>query len=118
MLAGDICDADTRQSAIASMESGFGRMEILFNNAGVGAMGLFEDSDADYLSNACADPDANGHTNADNTDGNRCLANLHPHLPFRSLVDCAGSAVGSSAQRVERSRVARMCRHSTATALK
>ena len=49
MVVGDICQADTRQSAIASMESGFGRIDILVNNAGVGAMGLFEDSDADCL---------------------------------------------------------------------
>ena len=49
MVVGDIRDADTRQSAIASAEAAFGRIDILVNNAGVGAMGLFEHSDADCL---------------------------------------------------------------------
>ena len=48
-VVGDICDPHTRQNAIDRVESRFGRLDVLVNNAGVGAMGLFEDSDSECL---------------------------------------------------------------------
>ncbi len=41
-IAGDITDPATRQAAIDASQSNFGGLDILINNAGVGAMGLFK----------------------------------------------------------------------------
>lgn len=45
VVAGDITDEATRQLAIQSAQSSFGGLDVLVNNAGVGAMGLFEHAD-------------------------------------------------------------------------
>jgi short-subunit dehydrogenase len=44
-LAGDITDAEVRRRAIELAATKFGGLDLLVNNAGVGAMGLFEDAD-------------------------------------------------------------------------
>jgi short-subunit dehydrogenase len=44
-VAGDITDADCRQRAIDAALSRYNGLDILINNAGVGAMGLFEHAD-------------------------------------------------------------------------
>jgi len=45
IVAGDITDEDLRRRAIEKAQSSFGGLDALINNAGVGAMGLFEDAD-------------------------------------------------------------------------
>lgn len=45
VVAGDITDPATRQKAVDSARSSFGGLDILINNAGIGAMGLFEHAD-------------------------------------------------------------------------
>jgi short-subunit dehydrogenase len=44
-VTGDITEEATRQKAIDVARSRFGGLDVLVNNAGVGAVGLFEDSD-------------------------------------------------------------------------
>jgi len=44
-VAGDVTDAKVRQKAIDAVTSAFGGLDVLVNNAGVGAMGLFEEAD-------------------------------------------------------------------------
>ena len=48
-IAGDITDRQTRRDAVETAESSFGGLDILINNAGVGALGPFEHSDPDRL---------------------------------------------------------------------
>ena len=48
-LAGDITDPAVRQQAIARVDERFGGLDILINNAGIGAMGLFEEATAERL---------------------------------------------------------------------
>ncbi len=45
VVAGDVTDGATRQLAVESAQSSFGGLDVLVNNAGVGAMGLFEHAD-------------------------------------------------------------------------
>ena len=45
IVAGDITDPAVRRKAIETAEDGFGGLDVLVNNAGVGAMGLFEQAD-------------------------------------------------------------------------
>ena len=45
-VAGDVTDPQTRQASIDAARSGFGGLDLLVNNAGIGAMGLFEDAEA------------------------------------------------------------------------
>lgn len=49
ILPGDVTDADLQHRAIESMVEQFGGVDILINNAGIGAMGRFEDSQPDRL---------------------------------------------------------------------
>ncbi|NLX96678.1 MAG: SDR family NAD(P)-dependent oxidoreductase [Rhodopirellula sp.] len=44
IVPGDITDPRTRQAAIEAARSEFGGLDALVNNAGVGALGLFEDA--------------------------------------------------------------------------
>ena len=44
-VAGDVTDPQTRQQTIDAVQSSFGGLDVLVNNAGVGATGLFEDAD-------------------------------------------------------------------------
>ncbi len=45
ILAGDITDEQTRRRVIEAAQSHYGGLDILINNAGIGALGLFEDND-------------------------------------------------------------------------
>jgi short-subunit dehydrogenase len=49
VVVGDVADPATRQHAIDAARSKLGGLDILINNAGVGAMGLFEDATAERL---------------------------------------------------------------------
>ncbi len=49
ILAGDITDEQTRRRAIEAVQSHFGGLDILINNAGIGALGRFEDNDQERL---------------------------------------------------------------------
>lgn len=44
-VVGDVTDPQTRQKTIDTAQSSFGGLDVLVNNAGVGAVGLFEDAD-------------------------------------------------------------------------
>jgi short-subunit dehydrogenase len=44
-VAGDITDPSVRQSAVYRAESRYGGLDALVNNAGIGALGRFEDAD-------------------------------------------------------------------------
>ncbi len=44
-VVGDVTDPAVRQQAVDSALARFGGLDVLVNNAGVGAMGLFEDAD-------------------------------------------------------------------------
>ncbi len=44
-IVGDITDPETRQRALDVVRDKFGGLDILMNNAGIGAMGLFADAD-------------------------------------------------------------------------
>lgn len=48
-VVGDICDPQTRQRALDAARDEFGGLDILMNNAGVGAMGLFADADPERV---------------------------------------------------------------------
>jgi len=49
IVIGDITDPPTRQRTIEAAQSHYGGLDILINNAGIGAMGLFEDADPQRL---------------------------------------------------------------------
>lgn len=49
LLAGDVTDPLVRSAALATMQRRFGGLDVLVNNAGIGAMGLFEQADAARL---------------------------------------------------------------------
>ncbi len=49
IVAGDITDPAVRQRAIDAAQSKLGGLDVLVNNAGVGAMGLFEDASPDRV---------------------------------------------------------------------
>ncbi len=46
VVAGDVTDPTTQQRAVDLAQSRFGGLDLLVNNAGVGAMGLFEHADS------------------------------------------------------------------------
>lgn len=48
-LAGDVTDAEFRRRVMESARQRFGRLDILINNAGVGALGMFADADESRL---------------------------------------------------------------------
>ncbi len=48
-MAGDITDPAFRQALIDAVAQRWGRLDVLINNAGIGAMGLFEDSTPEIL---------------------------------------------------------------------
>jgi len=48
-VAGDVTEPATRQKLISTAQERFGGLDTLVNNAGVGAMGSFEDADPDRL---------------------------------------------------------------------
>ncbi len=48
-LAGDITDPQVRAAAIARCQERFGGLDLLVNNAGIGALGRFVDADAGRL---------------------------------------------------------------------
>ncbi|ATL67097.1 SDR family NAD(P)-dependent oxidoreductase [Nocardia terpenica] len=43
----DVCDDDSVRAAIAAVAAGFGRLDIVVNNAGIGAQGTVEDNSDD-----------------------------------------------------------------------
>jgi len=49
LVAGDVTDPQIRCQALEAAEANFGGLDVLVNNAGIGAMGLFEDADPDRL---------------------------------------------------------------------
>lgn len=49
LLAGDVTNPQVRTVAVEAMRNHFGGIDVLINNAGLGAMGLFEHADADRL---------------------------------------------------------------------
>ncbi len=49
LLAGDVTNPLVRDEALAAMQRCFGGIDVLVNNAGIGAMGLFEQADAARL---------------------------------------------------------------------
>ncbi len=48
-VAGDIADAATRVAAIERVHTAFGGLDLLVNNAGIGAMGTFAEADETRL---------------------------------------------------------------------
>lgn len=48
-VAGDLTDADFRVQLLRQVQDRWGRLDALINNAGVGAMGRFQDSSPDTL---------------------------------------------------------------------
>ena len=48
-VSGDLSDAAVRQRVIEAARASLGGLDLLVNNAGVGSMGLFEDSSPEYL---------------------------------------------------------------------
>jgi len=44
-VAGDVTDVETRHAVLDAARSSFGGLDILINNAGIGATGLFEQAD-------------------------------------------------------------------------
>ena len=49
IVVGDIADDDVRMEVLQTAIIAFGGLDVLVNNAGVGAFGLFEDADPDRL---------------------------------------------------------------------
>ncbi len=49
ILTGDVTDEQTRAKIIEAVQSLFGGLDILINNAGIGALGRFEDNDPQRL---------------------------------------------------------------------
>lgn len=49
VVAGDICDGRVRQQAIETAVKHFGGLDLLINNAGIGALGRFADASPDRL---------------------------------------------------------------------
>ncbi len=49
IVAGDVTLGPLRRNLIETSRVAFGGLDILVNNAGIGAMGLFEDADADRV---------------------------------------------------------------------
>ncbi len=49
VVAGDVIDPQARQRAVDAAQACFGGLDVLVNNAGIGALGLFEDSDPQRL---------------------------------------------------------------------
>ena len=45
ILTGDVTDAATRAAAVGRAQSIFGGLDLLVNNAGIGAMGTFAEAD-------------------------------------------------------------------------
>jgi len=48
-VAGDITDPDVRRRCIDAASASFGGLDVLVNNAGIGALGLFADADEQRL---------------------------------------------------------------------
>ncbi len=48
-VVGDISDPETRQRAVDAAQQKLGGLDILMNNAGIGAMGLFVDADPERV---------------------------------------------------------------------
>ena len=49
VVAGDVADAECRRSLIAHCEQHLGGLDILINNAGIGAMGRFDEADSERM---------------------------------------------------------------------
>jgi len=49
VVAGDVCDEEIRKRLLQTAEAEFGGIDILINNAGIGAMGRFEDAGPERL---------------------------------------------------------------------
>ena len=49
VVAGDVADAECRRSLIAHCEQHLGGLDILINNAGIGAMGRFDEADTERM---------------------------------------------------------------------
>ena len=49
VVAGDVTDPEARKRAVDTARACFGGLDVLVNNAGIGALGLFEDSDPQRL---------------------------------------------------------------------
>jgi short-subunit dehydrogenase len=48
-VVGNVCDAQTQDKLISTCVETFGGIDILINNAGIGAMGRFDESDGDRM---------------------------------------------------------------------
>ena len=48
-VTGDVCDPAVQQQLIDTCQQQFGGVDILINNAGIGAMGRFDDADDDRM---------------------------------------------------------------------
>jgi short-subunit dehydrogenase len=49
VVAGDICDPATRKNLLDRSSEHFGGVDVLINNAGIGAMGRFDDANSERL---------------------------------------------------------------------
>ena len=48
-VTGDVCDRELQQQLIDTCDQHFGGVDLLINNAGIGAMGRFDDADDDRM---------------------------------------------------------------------
>ena len=48
-VTGDVCDRELQQQLIDTCDQQFGGVDLLINNAGIGAMGRFDDADDDRM---------------------------------------------------------------------
>ena len=48
-VTGDVCDRELRQQLVDTCDQQFGGVDLLINNAGIGAMGRFDDADDDRM---------------------------------------------------------------------